>query len=101
MWATQHRCCQMPDERGPVRTMVVRCADWPVIAAGHPPGVPVAVVHANRVVACSPRARAEGVQVGHRRREAQGRCAELEVLERDESLEARAFEEVVRAVETF
>ena len=86
---------------GPVRTMVVRCADWPVIAAGRPPGDPVAVVYANRVVACSPRARAEGVQVGHRRREAQGRCSGLDVIERDESLEARAFEGVVRAVEAF
>jgi protein ImuB len=91
----------MPGERGPVRTMVVRCADWPVLATGRSPGEPVAVVHANRVVACSPRARAEGVQVGHRRREAQGRCPGLDVLERDESLEARAFEGVVRAVETF
>ncbi len=82
-----------------VRTLVVWCPDWPVVAAGHPPGTPVAVVHANRVVACSPAARLEGVRRGQRRREAQGRCPVLEVVERDPALEARAFEPVIVAVE--
>jgi protein ImuB len=82
-----------------VRTLVVWCPDWPVVAAGLPPGTPVAVVHANRVVACSPSARDEGVRRGQRRREAQGRCPALEVVERDPALEARAFEPVVAAVE--
>lgn len=89
------------DRPQPVRTLTLACADWPVIAMGARPHDPFAVVYANRVVACSPRARVEGVQVGHRRREAQGRCPGLEVVERDESREARSFEAVVRAVETF
>ena len=58
----------------PERTLVVWCPDWAVAAAGHPGTVPVAVVHANRVVACSAAARADGVRRGLRRREAQGRC---------------------------
>ncbi len=39
------------------RMLVVWCPDWPVVAAGAPPAGQVAVVHANRVVACSPAAR--------------------------------------------
>ena len=45
---------------GATRTLVVWCADWPVVAAGVPLDLPAAVLHANRVVACSPAARAEG-----------------------------------------
>src|ERR687895_387374 len=36
--------------------LVVWCPDWPVAAAGAPPEVPAAVVHANRVLACPPAA---------------------------------------------
>lgn len=81
--------------------MVVWCPDWPVTAAGVGPEVPAAVFSANRVVACSPAARAEGVQRGLRRREAQGRCPELVVLDADPSLEARAFEPVMAALDAF
>ncbi|MCU0271220.1 MAG: DNA polymerase Y family protein [Acidimicrobiales bacterium] len=84
-----------------VRSMVVWCRDWAVLAAGFGPDVPVAVLHANRVVACSPASRREGVTRGQRRREAQGRCPALEVVERDEGREARAFEAVVQVVEAF
>ena len=77
--------------------------DWPVIAAeivdGVPATGPVAVLHANRVVACSPAARAEGVRRGLRKREAQGRCPQLVVVEHDPGRDARAFEPVVAAVE--
>lgn len=84
-----------------VRTLVVWCPDWPVTAAGIDGStVPAAVVFANRVVSCSAAARREGVARGLRRREAQGRCPELVVLEQDESRDARAFEPVVAAVET-
>src|SRR5918999_3285171 len=79
--------------------VVVWCPDWPVVAAGAPPGIPAAVVHANRVIACSPAARAEGVLPGLRRREAQGRCPELELLAHDPARDARAFEPVLVAVE--
>lgn len=84
-----------------VRTLVVRCSDWPVLAAGAQPRDPAAVIRANRVVACSPAARAEGVHEGQRRREAQSRCPALVVIEPDPARDARAFEDVVRVVESF
>lgn len=82
-----------------VRTLVAWCPDWPVVALGRPLDEPVAVVHANRVVAASPAARRAGVARGLRRRVAQSRCAELAVLERDEAREARAFEPVLAALD--
>jgi protein ImuB len=84
---------------GAVRTLVVRCGDWPVVAAGHPLNAPVAVVHANRVVATSPAARAEGVARHQRRREAQGRCPALVVVEQDLARDARTFEPVVAVLD--
>ncbi|RKN18841.1 DNA polymerase Y family protein [Micromonospora musae] len=87
----------------PARTLLLWCPDWPVLAAeivdGVPATGPVAVLHANRVVACSERARAEGVRRGLRKREAQGRCPQLTVVEYDPGRDARAFEPVVAAVE--
>jgi protein ImuB len=86
-----------------VRMAVVWCPDWPVLSAAAAAGVgvaePVAVVWANRVVSCSEAARAEGVRRGLRRREAQGRCADLVVLPHDPVRDARAFEPVAAAVE--
>ena len=81
------------------RTLVVWCADWPVVAAGVPLDVPAAVFHANRVVACSPAARTEGVERHLRRRDAQSRCPGLVVLDHDPAGEARAFEPVPAALE--
>src|SRR3954449_1689065 len=82
---------------------MVWCPDWPVIAAeivdGVPASGPVAVLHGNRVLACSEAARAEGVRRGLRRREAQSRCPQLVVVEHDAGRDARAFEPVVAAVE--
>src|SRR5690349_9930128 len=79
------------------------CPDWPVTAVGLADGVdthgPVAVLFANRVLACSPAARAEGVRRGLRKREAQGRCPQLTVVEHDPGRDARAYEPVVAAVE--
>ncbi|WP_432954786.1 DNA polymerase Y family protein [Micromonospora haikouensis] len=87
----------------PVRTLLLWCPDWPVLAAELVDGVPatgaVAVLHANRVVACSEAARAEGVRRGLRKREAQGRCPRLTVVDHDPGRDARAFEPVVAAVE--
>jgi protein ImuB len=84
------------------RTLAIWCPDWPVIAAEIVAGVsahgPVAVLHANRVLSCSPAARVEGVHRGLRKREAQGRCSELVVVDHDEGRDARAFEPVVAAV---
>lgn len=84
----------------PTRTLAVWCPDWPLVAAGVPLDVPAAVLKANRVIACSPAARAEGVGVGLRRRESQGRCPGLVVLDHDPGLDARRFEPVLAAVET-
>ncbi|MFI5492022.1 DNA polymerase Y family protein [Actinoplanes sp. NPDC051859] len=85
------------------RTLLVWCPDWPVVAAEIVDGIsaagPVVVVRGNRVVACSEAARAEGVRRGLRRREAQGRCPQLVVVEHDPGRDARAFEPVVAAVE--
>jgi protein ImuB len=83
----------------PERTLVAWCPDWPVAAAGVASGVPAAVFRANRVVACSAAARAEGVRRGLRRREAQARCPELSVVAFDPGRDARVFEPVVAAVE--
>ncbi len=83
------------------RTMVVHALDWPVVAAGPDRGEPVAVVRANRVVAASAPARADGVAPGQRRREAQGRCPGLVVVDHDGDRDVRAFAEVAAAVEAF
>jgi len=79
--------------------VVVWWPDWPVAAAGAAPDSLTAVVHANRVVACSAAARAEGARPGLRRREAQSRCPELELLAHDPARDARAFEPVLAAIE--
>ncbi|MDG4832171.1 DNA polymerase Y family protein [Solwaraspora sp. WMMD1047] len=86
-----------------VRTLLLWCPDWPVIAAeivaGVPADEPVVVLRANRVIACSPAARAEGIRLGLRRREAQSRCPTLTTVDHDPGRDARAFEPVVAAVE--
>jgi protein ImuB len=85
------------------RRICVWCPDWPVTTARLDAGLaaetPLAVVTANRVVACSHTARDQGVRRGLRRREAQARCPDLAVLGRDEAAEARAFEPVLAALE--
>jgi protein ImuB len=86
-----------------MRMLVVWCPDWPVVAAAAGAGlgmdVPMVVVLANRVVAGSAVARAEGIRRGMRRREAQGRCPDLVVFEDDPVRDARVFEPVAAAVE--
>src|SRR5689334_24759234 len=88
---------------GLVRVLARWSPDWPVTAAARAahvtPDRPAAVVVANRVLACAAVARASGVRRGLRRREAQARCPELAVLERDVDRDARLFEPVVAAVE--
>ncbi|MEI7592132.1 MAG: DNA polymerase Y family protein [Actinomycetes bacterium] len=84
-----------------VRTLVVHIRDWSVLATGMSRDEPAAIVHANRIVACSPSARSAGVMVGQRRREAQGRCSALVVVDHDEMRDARLFEPVVAVIEGF
>ena len=82
-----------------VRTLVVWCPDWPVVAAGVPLDVPAMVLRGNRVVACSQAARRQGVAVHQRRRDAQARCPEVEVLADDPAGAARAFEPAAAALD--
>jgi protein ImuB len=91
----------------PRRTCALWCPDWPVVAARRfDPALddtPIVVVdkgpRGKVVVSASSEARAEGVAVGLRVREAEARCAGLVVLDADDAADARAFETVVRAVE--
>ncbi|MEP6561702.1 MAG: DNA polymerase Y family protein [Nakamurella sp.] len=84
--------------------MVVWCPDWPAVAAarqaGKPASDPVAVFSANRVQACNAAARAEGIHLGQRRRDAQSRCPELLITQVDLDRDARLFEPVAVAVES-
>jgi len=63
------------------RACVVLCADWPIVAAcidqDTPEGVwgePLMIVHAGRVTSCSPEARAQGIRIGQRLRDAHTAC---------------------------
>ncbi|WP_162272671.1 Y-family DNA polymerase, partial [Nocardia lijiangensis] len=89
--------------RRATRVLAVWCQDWPAVAAAAvaelSPTRPVAVLSANRVVACSAVARADGVRRGLRRREAQARCPELFLAQADPDRDARLFEPVVAAVD--
>ena len=91
------------------RTLVVWCPDWPVVAAvmagevtgAEPWDRPIAVVHANRVVAVSGKARVSGVRRGMRRREAQACCPDVDVISADPNRDARFFEPIVAAVSAY
>lgn len=78
--------------------VAVWCPDWPVTAAGHAASDPVLVVAAGRVTAASAAARARGVTVGLRRREAEHLHPNAVVVTADPARDARAFEAVVAAV---
>ncbi|WP_439032345.1 DNA polymerase Y family protein [Gordonia terrae] len=84
------------------RILALWCPDWPAMAAAAeadlPPLHPVAVLSANRVVACSASARAAGVRRGMRKRQAQAMCTEMTVVAADEHRDGRLFEPVVAAV---
>lgn len=88
------------------RVGVLRVPDWPVVVArqtgalpaGGEVGAPGAVVHALRIVACDAEARALGVRVGMRVRDAQAAAPLLALAPADAVGEALAFEQVVRAV---
>ena len=86
-----------------VRTMLVWCPDWPIIAlqriAGLGSDVAIALIDKGRVFACSAAARAGGVARGMRVREAQARCTGLEVYPYDPAIDNRAFSPVVEAIE--
>jgi len=83
------------------RILVLWAPDWPIVAGseGTPAGVPVAVLAGGQVLACSQAARVEGVRRGMRRRDAQSRCPELVLRDHRPDADARAFEEVLAAIE--
>jgi protein ImuB len=83
-----------------IRTLVVWCPDWPLVAAGLADS-PSAVLRGNRVTACSPVARIEGVRRRQRRREAEAACPGLVFAGEDVPRDVRAFEAVVSAVAVF
>ena len=72
--------------------------DWPVRAAGFSPDDPAAVLVANRVIARTAAAAAEGVVVGQRRRQAQARCPHIALVDNDPGRDAREFESIIRTV---
>jgi protein ImuB len=72
--------------------------DWPVTAAGFGADVLAAVMSANRVIARTSAAAAEGVVIGQRRRQAQRRCPQIALVDHDPDRDAREFEPIVRAV---
>jgi protein ImuB len=80
------------------RVLVVWCPDWPATAAGIDATTPGAVLAQGQVAACTAAARGHGVRRGQRLRDAQRRCPELVVRERDPDAEGRLFETVVTAV---
>ncbi|MBM3671932.1 MAG: DNA polymerase Y family protein [Actinobacteria bacterium] len=89
------------------RTFALWCPAWAVVTACRTDpslvGAPLAVVERGArglvVRAASVEARAEGVTVGLRRREAESRCAGLVVVDADLAAEVRTFETVARATE--
>src|SRR5690606_13158212 len=83
------------------RHLVLWLPDWPVRAAlgAAPADEPVAIVHANLVIACSAAARAQGVRRGHRRRLAQSRSPALRLIPADPRRDERAFLPVLRLLE--
>jgi len=86
---------------GPTRVAVVAVPDWPAVAAGIEQGDasgPVVVLHAQRVVARTAVAAAEGVRRGMRRREAQAACPSARVTAHQPVRDRAVFDPVVRAV---
>lgn len=84
-----------------MRILVVWCPDWPVLShlAEIGGAAPVAVLEKGRVLACSPQARADGVRRGMRRRDAQARCPEVVLRDHRPDADARAFDDILVAVE--
>ncbi|MFA5774685.1 MAG: DNA polymerase Y family protein [Ilumatobacteraceae bacterium] len=80
------------------RVAVIYCADWSAVAASDSSGSLHAVVHAQRVISCTPQATVAGVRIGMRRREAQGACPQLVISVHQPERDRRSFEPIVSAV---
>ncbi len=87
------------------RRLVVWVPDWAVTAWARTeedePSAsgPVAILEAGRVVACSAAARAEGVSIGQRKRDAHGCCPDLFTVPADPDRDARVFAAVLDRLE--
>ncbi|MBK8462206.1 MAG: DNA polymerase Y family protein [Nigerium sp.] len=85
------------------RRLVVWLPDWAVTAWARTEedeaSGPVAILDAGRVVACSAAARAEGVSIGQRKRDAQGCCPELLTVPADPDRDERVFAAVLDRLE--
>jgi protein ImuB len=84
-----------------IRSVAVGCPRWSIVAHDLHPDAQAAVFFANRVVSASVEAATYGIRRGMRRREAQARCPEMEVITHDPARDARAFERIVTVVESF
>ncbi len=84
------------------RTLALWAPDWPAVAVaaerGLPSDAPIAVLGANRVIACSLPARRRGIRRGMRKRQAQSTCPELVIAAADPDRDGRLFAPVVSAV---
>jgi protein ImuB len=86
-----------------MRTILLWCPDWPIVAALRTHGLPadarIALIEKGEVYACSATARREGVRRGQRVRDAQARCPDLAVHPYEAQLDLRHFEPVLEAIE--
>jgi protein ImuB len=86
-----------------MRTILLWCPDWPIVAALRTHGLPadahLALIEKGEVYACSATARREGVRRGQRVRDAQARCPDLAVHPYEAQLDLRHFEPVLEAIE--
>jgi len=80
------------------RVCVVLCPDWPIVAACLDEDTPDAVwgeammvIHSGRVTSCSPEARAEGIRVGQRLRDAHNACPQVRRLSWSPERDQRIF----------
>lgn len=86
-----------------MRTILVWCPDWPIVAAAHTLSLStdarLALIDRGQVFACSAAARREGVRRGQRVRDAQARCPDLVVTPYLPQLDLRHFEPVLEIIE--
>ena len=83
------------------RFVTVWSPDWPVAAAGIAATEAAIVVRANRVVARSTTAAADGVVIGQVRRQAQQCCPDATLVDHDLDRDGRAFEPIVQVIGRF
>lgn len=80
------------------RVLAAVYPDWPVTAAGAGPADLAAITTGNRITGCTAAARARGVRIGQRRRQAQLCCPDLRLFPHDPRRDTSGFEPVVAAL---